>query len=109
MPYITPSASASVVSNTVTPASVANFAAATQGLQIKTGAGVLRRVVVTIIMAGTGPYTFFDGTTTSGTVLGSTGLTTAAGTILTFDMPFATGLFVDKGTSGTGTIAIAYD
>lgn len=88
----------------------ANFAATTAGTQIKTGAGYF--LGWTINTAGTGGanlFTLYDGTSTSGTVIGI--FSTAATT--TQPRPnaiaFSTGLFVVlTGTSTSGNITIFY-
>jgi len=76
---------------------------------IKTGAGILRRVLITVAMSTAG-ITFYDGTSASGTVIGfipSTG--TVNGVPYVLDLPFTTGLYASYGASGTGTVTVSYD
>lgn len=86
-------------------ASAYNTAANTAGHQVKNSAGVLHGVTVNI--AGlTSSATFYDGTSTGGTKLAT--VSTLGQTSLTYDIAFATGLFIVLAGGTPADVTVSY-
>jgi len=87
-----------------------NLTATTAGTQIKTGAGSF--LGWNINVAGTGGvnlFTLYDGTSTSGAVIGIFGTTATTIPLRPNAIAFKTGLFVVlTGTSTSGNVTILY-
>jgi len=92
------------------PAKYANFAVTTAGTQIKTGAGSF--LGWSINVAGTGGanlFTLYDGTSTSGAVIGIFSTVATTVPLRPNGVAFKTGLFVVlTGTSTSGNATIVY-
>lgn len=74
---------------------------------IKSGAGTLSRIVINTLGTGSAIATFYDGTSTSGTEIGSISLTSAV-TTLYYDLHFSTGLTMVV-SSSTGDFTVVYN
>lgn len=82
-----------------------NYVAANAGDQIKTGAGVLRGVNVNTAGAGSS-LVLYDGTSTSGTKLGT--FSTAALASLSMNLAFTTGLFAVLAGGTPADVTVSY-
>ncbi|HHV58258.1 MAG TPA: hypothetical protein GXX50_10930 [Firmicutes bacterium] len=83
-----------------------HFNAATSGTGVKSGPGVLHAVAVNDSGSGM-TLTLYDGTSTSGTVLGV--IKPTAPVTLTYDARFATGLFVVIDGTTVGDITLSFE
>lgn len=78
-----------------------NFTATDAGKQVKLGSGVIFAVTLNKPVA-TSVITLYDGTSTSGTVLGTITVPASPQPVtLTYNGYFDTGLFVSVGTAGS--------
>lgn len=84
----------------------AAVAAAAAASAIKASAGRLCKVLVTT--AGTAALNFYDNASTNtGTIIGTVTAAAVAGTVFTFDMPAANGIWCASGTN-TPAVTVSY-
>lgn len=85
----------------------AHITAPTAGVQVYTGVGVLKAVIINNIGAGV-TVTLYDGTSTSGTEIGVIGGTLTVET-LTYNATFNTGLFIVVAATTAPDLTITYE
>jgi len=90
-------------------AKYANFAATTAGTQIKTGSGSFLGININVVgTGGNNVFTLYDGTSTSGPVIGAFS-TTALNQLRPNGLAFTTGLFaVLTATTNSGNVTVFY-
>lgn len=99
----------SPIATTSYPAAYAskNYAANTAGDQIKTGAGVLRGLNVNTVGL-TSSVTFYDGTSTSGRLLGKFSTLALTNPPLSLNLAFTVGLFAVVAGGTPADITVSY-
>lgn len=83
-----------------------NLSVINQPKVVKSGSGVLRRIIVNTIGTGSPTVTLYDNTTNSGTVIGVLSLSTAGS--LDYNLNFTNGLTI-VASSTTGDFTVVYD
>ena len=75
----------------------------------KTGAGVLRRVVINTKGSTFNVLTIYDGTTTGGALIASIDTTNAAGGMFDYELPFTTGLTFELAGGTAADVTVIFE